>query len=81
LRTLPTLVESLTTRDDYMLLADYQAYVVCQQSVSRAYSDQNAWTRMSILNCARVGCFSSGRSIREYCRDIWNVRPIVPDER
>jgi len=75
------LVESLITRDDYMLLADYQAYVECQQSVSRAYSDQNAWTRMSILNCARVGRFSSDRSIREYCRDIWNVRPIVPDER
>jgi glycogen phosphorylase len=75
------LVESLITRDDYMLLADYQAYVECQQRVSRAHSDQNAWTRMSILNCARVGRFSSDRSIREYCRDIWNVRPIVPDER
>jgi starch phosphorylase len=75
------LVESLITRDDYMLLADYQAYVECQQSVSRAYSDQSAWTRMSILNCARIGRFSSDRSIREYCRDIWNVRPIVPDER
>jgi starch phosphorylase len=75
------LVESLITRDDYMLLADYQANVECQQNVSRAYSDQSAWTRMSILNCARVGRFSSDRSIREYCRDIWNVRPIVPDER
>ena len=75
------LVESLLTRDDYMLLADYQAYVDCQQRVSDAYSDQNNWTRMSILNSARVGRFSSDRSIREYCRDIWNVRPIVPDER
>jgi len=75
------LVESLITRDDYMLLVDYQAYVECQQRVSRAYSDQNDWTRMSILNSARVGRFSSDRSIREYCRDIWNVRPIVPDER
>jgi starch phosphorylase len=75
------LVDSLLTRDDYMLLADYQAYVDCQQRVSHAYSDQNAWTRMSILNSARAGCFSSDRSIREYCRDIWKVRPIVPDER
>jgi len=74
------LVESLLTRDDYMLLADYQAYVECQQRVSHAYSDLNAWTRMSILNSARVGRFSSDRSIREYCRDIWKVRPIVPDE-
>ena len=75
------LVESLLTSDDYMLLADYQAYVECQQHVSDAYSDQNAWTRMSILNTARVGHFSSDRSIREYCRDIWKVTPIAPDER
>jgi starch phosphorylase len=75
------LVESLLTRDDYMLLADYQAYMDCQQRVSDAYSDQNNWTRMSILNSARVGRFSSDRSIREYCRDIWQVRPIAPDER
>jgi len=71
------LVESLLTRDDYMLLADYQSYVDCQQRVSEAYSDQNNWTRMSILNSARVGRFSSDRSIREYCRDIWKVRAIA----
>jgi glycogen phosphorylase len=75
------LVESLLTRDDYMLLADYQSYVDCQQRASDAYSDQNNWTRMSILNSARVGRFSSDRSIREYCREIWKVRPIVPHER
>jgi len=75
------LVESLLTRDDYMLLADYQAYVDCQQRVSEAYSDQNNWTRMSILNTARVGRFSSDRSIREYCRDIWKVRRIASGER
>jgi glycogen phosphorylase len=71
------LVESLLARDDYMLLADYQSYVDCQQRVSEAYSDQNNWTRMSILNTARVGRFSSDRSIREYCRDIWKVRAIA----
>jgi glycogen phosphorylase len=71
------LIESLLTRDDYMLLADYQSYVDCQQHVSRAYADQNNWTRMSILNTARVGRFSSDRSIREYCRDIWNIKPTV----
>jgi glycogen phosphorylase len=72
------LVESLLTRDDYMLLADYQAYVDCQQRVSVAYRDQNAWTQMSIFNSARVGRFSSDRSIRDYCRDIWNVSPMSP---
>jgi starch phosphorylase len=69
------LVESLLTRDDYMLLADFQAYVDCQERVSDAYRDRNGWTRMSILNTARVGRFSSDRSIREYCRDIWHVSP------
>ena len=74
------LVESLLNRDDYMLLADYQAYVDCQQRVSEAYRDRKNWTRMSILNSARVGRFSSDRSIREYCRAIWNVSPITTDE-
>ena len=61
-----------------MLLADYQPYIDCQQRVSEVYLDQNSWTRMSILNSARVGRFSSDRSIRDYCRDIWNVSPITP---
>jgi starch phosphorylase len=75
------LVESLLNRDDYMLLADYQAYVDCQQRVSEAYRDRKNWTRMSILNSARVGRFSSDRSIREYCRAIWNVSPLTTEER
>ena len=75
------LVESLLTRDDYLLLADYQAYVDCQGRVSEAYRDQSNWTRMSILNAARVGRFSSDRSIRDYCRDIWNVTPMASDPR
>jgi starch phosphorylase len=74
------LVDTLVTRDDYMLLADYQPYVDCQVRVSHAYRDQNAWTRMSILNSARSGRFSSDRSIAEYCRNIWNVAPLVPED-
>jgi len=71
------IVESLLGRDDYMLLEDYQAYVDCQRRVSEAYRDRTNWTRMAILNSARVGRFSSDRSIREYCRDIWDVKPIA----
>jgi starch phosphorylase len=67
------LVDALVTRDDYMLLADFQSYVDCQQRVSDAYRDQAGWTRKSILNTARVGRFSSDRSIRDYCREIWHV--------
>ena len=71
------LVDSLLYHDHYMLLADYQAYVDCQQRVNDAYRDRANWTRMSILNSARVGRFSSDRSIREYCRDIWHVSPLA----
>jgi starch phosphorylase len=44
--------------------------------VSAAYSDQESWVRMSILNVARMGKFSSDRSIREYCENIWKVEPL-----
>jgi starch phosphorylase len=75
------LVDSLLTRDEYFLLADYQAYVDSQARVSDAFLDGDAWTRMSILNSARVGRFSSDRSIREYCRDIWHVTPATARAR
>ena len=74
------LVDSLLTRDDYMLLSDFQSYVDCQARVSEAYRNQAAWTRVSILNSARVGRFSSDRSIRDYCRDIWHVEPDTMGE-
>ena len=75
------LVESLLGRDDYLLLADYQPYVDCQGRVSDAYRDQANWTRMSIVNAASVGRFSSDRSIRDYCRDIWNITTAPLDEK
>ena len=70
------LVESLLYHDTYMLLADYQAYIDCQEDVSQAYRDRDKWTRMSILNAARMGKFSSDRTIREYCQEIWHVEPV-----
>ncbi len=70
------IVESLLHQDQYMLLADYQAYVDCQEKVSLAYQDQEKWVKMSILNSARSGKFSSDRTIDEYCREIWQVKPV-----
>jgi starch phosphorylase len=70
------LVKSLLERDDFMLLADFQSYIDCQSRVSAAYKDSTQWTRMSILNTARMGKFSSDRAIREYCEDIWKIKPV-----
>ena len=74
------IVDNLLGPDPYMLLADYRSYVECQEEVGRAWSDPERWTRSSILNVARMGWFSSDRSIREYCRDIWHIEPVpIPD--
>jgi starch phosphorylase len=70
------LVSSLLNGDDYMLLADYQSYIDCQDRASQAYMNPDEWTRMSILNVARIGKFSSDRSIRDYCADIWKTWPV-----
>jgi starch phosphorylase len=70
-----SLIHSLLHQDEYCLLADYQAYVECQDQVSQAYQDPEKWAKMSILNAARSGMFSSDRTIREYCDEIWNAKP------
>lgn len=70
------LVDSLLSRDEYMLLADYQSYIDCQDRVGAAYRDHDHWNRMSILNVARIGKFSSDRSIRDYCSEIWKTWPV-----
>ncbi len=71
------LVDNLLESDPFLVLEDYQAYIDCQEQVSRLWSDAEAWTRTSILNAARMGKFSSDRSIRDYCRQVWNIH-LVP---
>jgi len=71
------IIDSLLGDDPYLVLQDFQAYADCQQKVSEAYRDKDHWTKMSILNVARMGKFSSDRSIREYCENIWQVKPLL----
>jgi len=70
------LIDGLLYHDPYLLFADFQSYVECQARVSQAFTDTEHWTRMSILNTARSGKFSSDRAIRQYCSDIWHVKAV-----
>jgi glycogen phosphorylase len=71
-----SVVDSILGRDEYLTLADYRAYVDCQDRVDRAWQDPLRWTRMSILTTARCGYFSSDRTVGEYCARIWRVGPV-----
>ena len=70
------LVANLLGHDPFLVLADYQAYVAGQDQVSALWRNPQAWTQKSILNAARMGKFSSDRSIRDYCQQVWNVTPV-----
>ena len=68
------LVDSLMSpRDQYLLIRDFEAYIDCQNQVNEAFLDQQRWTRMAILNVARMGKFSTDRTIRQYANEIWGI--------
>ena len=71
--TLAPLVDNLLSADPYCVLADFDAYTTTQCEVGTAYTDIPRWSRMSLLNTSRSGKFSSDRTIREYCKDIWDI--------
>jgi starch phosphorylase len=75
------LVDNLLDHDPFLLLADYQSYIDCQDQVSADYLEPKRWVRMSVLNVARMGKFSSDRSIREYCEKVWKIKPLKESQR
>ncbi len=72
----PILRSLLEYNDYYMLLADLRSYSDAQERVDKAYRDQKKWNRMSLVNVARSGFFSSDRAVMEYARNIWHVAPV-----
>jgi glycogen phosphorylase len=69
-------VRALVEHDPFLVLADFHAYVECQGRVSKVWGDVVGWTSASILNVARMGRFSSDRSIRDYVREVWHTKPV-----
>jgi starch phosphorylase len=70
------LTDSLLDHDTYMLFADFDAYIACQKRVSDAFADKTSWHSMATRNIAKVGPFSSDRTIREYAKEIWGAQPV-----
>lgn len=70
-----SIVDTLLGIDNYLLLADYASYISCQDQVDKLYQQPHQWARTSILNTAAMGKFSSDRTISEYARDIWDIKP------
>jgi starch phosphorylase len=72
----PILDNLLQYGDKYLLLADYASYIACQSEVEAAYKNQAQWVTKAVLNVANMGKFSSDRTIAQYAKEIWNVKPV-----
>ena len=70
------ILDSLLIWDEYLVLVDYVSYIEIQERAEKVYQDKDQWTRRSILNMAHCGFFSSDRSMRQYCEEIWKVKPV-----
>jgi starch phosphorylase len=73
----PMVAKLLSSRDEYVHLADFQPYIDVQQQVDMEYRDRASWRRKALLNIARMGRFSSDRTVSEYAREIWKIKPAV----
>jgi starch phosphorylase len=73
--TFKDIVNVLLNHDRFLVFADFESYMECQDRVNKAYSNPEEWTKMAILNIASSGKFSSDRTISEYARDLWGVEP------
>ena len=63
----------MSPQDQYLLIRDFESYIACQQRVNDVYLDVERWTKMAILNVARMGKFSTDRTIRQYSNEIWGI--------
>ena len=69
--------ELMFKNDEYLLLADYEAYAYAQRNVEKRYAEKQAWARMCLVNIAQSGFFSSDRTIQQYADDIWHIKPVT----
>jgi len=71
--TFAPLIDNLINHDPFCVFADFSDYLDAQDRVSSAWKDKDRWNKMSLLNTAKSGFFSSDRSIRDYCKSIWGI--------
>ncbi|MBQ1977872.1 MAG: glycogen/starch/alpha-glucan phosphorylase, partial [Ruminococcus sp.] len=71
-----SIADNLMHADPYMVLADFESYRRAQKRTEEYYNNREKWNQMSLMNIAKAGVFSADRSINDYARDIWNLKPV-----